>query len=295
MKKYDVFISYRRDGGGKELARILDAELERLHYRSFLDFNELKTSTFGPQIISAIDSAPVFLFILSEGALDRCANEDDWVRKEIMYAISKGKHIVPVNPDGKFKTFPAGIPQEIVSVLGDTQHSDLMLGQLFKASVKKIVKDRIEPHAPRVIWMKRCMSVAVTAVLVAVAYIGISGWGEYRNVMEDADAYSGMIMEAKAMISVPDSSCSVAVLLNRADSLAGVYAGTRNEHLFGNEASSIKDSLFNVYKQQFEFHHGRFIDSFDQAEKQAALEYVEKALQIKDAEYLKTMRNVLNK
>ena len=37
---YDIFISYRRDGG-KELARPLKSELERRSYRVFLDFDEL--------------------------------------------------------------------------------------------------------------------------------------------------------------------------------------------------------------------------------------------------------------
>lgn len=64
--KYDIFVSYRRKGGGKEYARTLTSELTRLGYKVFLDFNELKDSKFGPQIIEAIDSASVFLFILSE-------------------------------------------------------------------------------------------------------------------------------------------------------------------------------------------------------------------------------------
>ena len=47
-KRYDVFISYRRSGGGREIARILDAEIDKSRYNSFLDFNELKDSAFGP-------------------------------------------------------------------------------------------------------------------------------------------------------------------------------------------------------------------------------------------------------
>ena len=36
----------------------------------------------------AIDSAPVFVILLSDGSLDRCAEEGDWVRTEIERAES---------------------------------------------------------------------------------------------------------------------------------------------------------------------------------------------------------------
>ena len=36
--------------------------------------------------MEAIDAAPIFMVILSPHALDRCANADDWVRREIEYA-----------------------------------------------------------------------------------------------------------------------------------------------------------------------------------------------------------------
>ena len=39
-KKYDIFISYRRDDGA-QYARILQLELEKYHYNVFLDYEEL--------------------------------------------------------------------------------------------------------------------------------------------------------------------------------------------------------------------------------------------------------------
>lgn len=80
---YDIFISYRRQGGA-HYARILKAELEKRGYldRVFLDYDELKDGRFDRRIMSAIDSAPVFIFILLPGALERCADENDWVRYE---------------------------------------------------------------------------------------------------------------------------------------------------------------------------------------------------------------------
>lgn len=95
---YDIFISYRRDGGA-QYARILQLMLSQRGYRVFLDYDELKDGVFGKRIKAAIKAAPVFMLVLSKDSLDRCKNEDDWVREEILYAIEHQKKIVPVNPD----------------------------------------------------------------------------------------------------------------------------------------------------------------------------------------------------
>jgi len=79
-KHYDIFISYRREGG-KNYARVIKPELEKRGYSVFLDFDELKDGKFDQRILDAIDDAPVFMLILSKGCLDRCVNEDDWVHQ----------------------------------------------------------------------------------------------------------------------------------------------------------------------------------------------------------------------
>lgn len=61
---YDIFISYRREGG-KEWARSLKSELERRGYRVFLDFDELKDGVFDRRIMEAIDAAPIYNFIVT--------------------------------------------------------------------------------------------------------------------------------------------------------------------------------------------------------------------------------------
>ena len=141
---YDIFISYRRDGG-KELARPLKSELERRGYRVFLDFDELKDGIFDRRIMEAIDSSPIFMVVLSPHSLDRCANAGDWVRREIEYALEHDRHFIPVNPDLSFEGFPTDIPDNLKTGLGQHQFSEVMFGQLFMVSVDKMVRDRIEP------------------------------------------------------------------------------------------------------------------------------------------------------
>ena len=114
-KPYDIFISYRRQGGA-QYARILQLMLSRRGYEVFLDYDELTDGIFGDHIREAILNSSVFMLILSEGALDRCVNEDDWVRQEISLAVSERKHIIPVDPDGAFKGMPDEVPDFIKAV-----------------------------------------------------------------------------------------------------------------------------------------------------------------------------------
>lgn len=143
-KKYDVFISYRREGG-KNIARLLKTELGLRGYHAFLDFDELKDGRFDKRIMDAIDAAPVFMFILSDHALDRCVDENDWVRKEIEYAMATERHIIPINPDKSFSDFPEYVPKNLKDGLGLHQFSQLLLDDLFNQTMDKLVAERLEP------------------------------------------------------------------------------------------------------------------------------------------------------
>ena len=55
-QRYDVFISYRRDGGA-QYARTLQLMLEMRGYRVFLDYDELVDGQFSPKIDHIHDSA----------------------------------------------------------------------------------------------------------------------------------------------------------------------------------------------------------------------------------------------
>ena len=90
---YDIFISYRREDG-KEFARQLQLKLQNLGYRTFLDVEELKDGVFDKRITDAIEASTVFLALLTPRYFCRCAEEEDWVRKEIVCAVEGKKHIV---------------------------------------------------------------------------------------------------------------------------------------------------------------------------------------------------------
>lgn len=142
--KYDIFISYRRDGGA-QYARILQLMLTQRGYKVFLDYDELTDGIFSDHIKAAIKDAPVFMLVLSDGALKRCVNEDDWVRQEIVLATQHNKHFIPVNPDNKFDGVPAGLPPEIMTVASSHQHSEIGFGQTLGVTIDLMIKNRLVP------------------------------------------------------------------------------------------------------------------------------------------------------
>ena len=151
MEEYDIFISYRRVGGA-DFARQMQLALKTIGYKVFLDFDELKDGVFDRRIEMAINRSKVFLFVLSPHALDRCKNEDDWVRREIECALISKCHIVPVSPNVNFEGFDdiEGLPYFIKNGLGQHQVSTVMMNDLFECTFEEFVRKRIanvvSPH-----------------------------------------------------------------------------------------------------------------------------------------------------
>lgn len=106
----DIFISYRRDGGDMTAMHIYQALKER-GYDLFYDVEVLRSGKFNEALLKQIQSCKDFIIVLSPHALDRCEDENDWVRQEIAEAIKEKKNIVPVMMNG-FQ-FPENLPEDI--------------------------------------------------------------------------------------------------------------------------------------------------------------------------------------
>lgn len=90
-----VFISYRRSVS-QDRARLIFRELRERGYDVFLDVTTIDSGAFDRIILNQIAARPHFLLILSPGSLERCVNEDDWLRREIEEAFRLRRNIVPV-------------------------------------------------------------------------------------------------------------------------------------------------------------------------------------------------------
>lgn len=107
---YDVFISYRREGGS-EMARLIYDRLSKYGITAFLDIEEMRSGPFNTQLYDRIDECGKVVLILPPHALDRCRDANDWVRLELEHAMAGGKTIIPVML--RAFEFPGHLPESL--------------------------------------------------------------------------------------------------------------------------------------------------------------------------------------
>jgi hypothetical protein len=113
---HEIFISYQRDSGERPAKRIKDA-LESRGFSVFMDLSDPKCGKFNPALFRKIEEATDVLIILTPGCLDRCKNEDDWLRREIRHAIKCDRTIVPVFARGFRMPADAVLPSDIAKLV----------------------------------------------------------------------------------------------------------------------------------------------------------------------------------
>ena len=153
---YDIFISYRRDGG-ENLARDIKSELEKCNYSVFFDFNSLYGLDWVARIDEAIKESKVVIFVYSSGALDRCKNEEDMVRHELELAYDEHKIVIPVSVDKAFKEdkgFPDACPTKIRNCLGAHTFAEVITGQHQTLTIRRLIDEIIDKEFEKSGWTK---------------------------------------------------------------------------------------------------------------------------------------------
>lgn len=107
QKKYDIFISYRRSSF--DSANLIATRLKSIGYSVFFDMEALRSGKFNQQLFNVIENCTDFILVLPPNALDRCVNEDDWVRLEVLHAMKYNKNIIPIMLNGF--TWPKIMPK----------------------------------------------------------------------------------------------------------------------------------------------------------------------------------------
>ena len=98
---YDVFISYRRQGGAVK-AELTKDELAKRGFRDsrmFLDTRSLTSGNYLKTILDAIAGSRNIVVIVTKDCFKNLPTDSTWVR-EIEYAIELHKNIVPIYFDG---------------------------------------------------------------------------------------------------------------------------------------------------------------------------------------------------
>ena len=117
-KIYDVFISYRRNGGF-ETAKHLNDLLSHDGYSVSFDIDTLREGDFDTALLARIEQCVDFILVVDEHCFDRTidksvAREQDWLRIELAYALELRKNIIPILLANA--AFPNALPDEIKAV-----------------------------------------------------------------------------------------------------------------------------------------------------------------------------------
>ena len=188
---YSVFISYRRDGG-EGFAQIFSEKLAQNRFRVFYDIEAIGVGLFDEKILTEIEESDVFVLILSRGALDRCINEEDWVRREIAHALKLNKPIIPLFFRG-FE-FPDSLPAEIEKLpyyngidIRDLNFLDAKVKQLctmINEAAKKSFTPTPKPKAP-----ERIITPTVSEAAPTPTYASGTVTSEATRRLEKAESY----------------------------------------------------------------------------------------------------------
>lgn len=118
MNKFDIFISYRREGGFSTAKHLYDL-LKRDGYAVSFDIDTLRNGDFDSSLLNRIDECKDFLLIVAPNTFDRTLDpnyqNEDWVRWELAHALKKGKNIIPIFLNG-LNGFPENLPRDIAKV-----------------------------------------------------------------------------------------------------------------------------------------------------------------------------------
>lgn len=136
--KYQIFISYRREGGDV-LAGRLHERFTRMGYRVFYDIESLRSGDFNTKLLEVIEECDDVLLVLPPGGLDRCVNEDDWVRQEVVHALKYKKNIVPILM--RNFTFPRVLPPDMEPLRNKNGITANM--EFFDAVIERIANSRL--------------------------------------------------------------------------------------------------------------------------------------------------------
>ncbi|MCL1823408.1 MAG: leucine-rich repeat domain-containing protein [Oscillospiraceae bacterium] len=170
-EKYDIFLSYRRDGG-EAMAILLRDRLTAKGYNVFLDIESLNSGSFNKNLLMVIKNCTDLIVVCSKNSLDRCVNDGDWVRTEVACALENGKNVVPVMLRG-FE-FPDVLPDDMEALrmqngvnANSNEYFDAAIDRLIEKFIKSKPRNSIVKK-PAVKLMAACAFILVFGTLITI-------------------------------------------------------------------------------------------------------------------------------
>lgn len=209
MRNYEIFISYRRDGGS-ETAKHLSDTLTDKGYRVFLDIESLRSGQFNTELYRFIEQATDFILILPQNGLDRCSDPNDWVRLEIEHAKKHNKNIIPIMLKGF--SFPPELPESLEflryqnGLEANVQYYDAFVRRLmgFLQSKRRLPQ--------KTLWIPITIALAVAAAVLLILLLpkGNSGSGDPDAATEPTASQISDSTTVSTSSEMPDSTVNTA-------------------------------------------------------------------------------------
>ena len=217
----DAFISYRRDGGYL-MAQLLRSSLKDKGVYCYLDLEEDRSGQFDERLLDAIRDSSNFILILTKGTLDRCVNQDDWVRREIVEAVTSNKNIIPVMyPDFIWpKELNGRFPNEVLTL--EKKQGVILRQEYLQATIEKIISYMIDVKCPESKTVKSDPILDGTSAFFTNGFDSLSdiqcvdmafhAGSEWRRNSDKVDILTHII----------DKSITLRILVNSADTVSSV-------------------------------------------------------------------------
>jgi hypothetical protein len=165
-----VFITYRRDDG-LNYAQLLFQALGKRGYRCFLDVRDEQDGEYEKRIMVALRNAPNYIFIMTEGSLQRLSEIGNSVYNEVHEALCLHKKIILVAPSGVSRSLYGVKLLKEFDCLRALSVSRLETGEFFEESVNNIVKRFPVRTSLFIKHILRALLVAALIVVIGVAVV----------------------------------------------------------------------------------------------------------------------------
>ena len=171
MPKYDIFISYRREGGYDTAKHLYDL-LSRDGYKVSFDIDTLRNGDFDKSLLSRIDACKDFILIIDAHAFDRTLNpafnpQNDWMRQELAYALKKNKNIIPILLNG-VKGFPSNLPPDLqgVSKKNGPEYNRYYFNDFYNTLKKRFITSKPHKSSRTIFGMLSAFIFVIFAILI---------------------------------------------------------------------------------------------------------------------------------
>lgn len=224
-KKYDVFISYRRSS--YDTANLIATRLRSAGYSVFFDMETLRSGKFNEQLYNVIETCTDFLLVLPPEALDRCVNEDDWVRLEIQHAMKHNKNIIPIMLNGFLwpNPMPEGL-EELCNYQALTASSI----EYFDLAMERLQKRYM--RSKRRVPLRKLVKVSAIVLLSLLLLTGIL-WGVFKYLSRDV-----CTQYATQLVS---DACAVHMIAEENDKLEKKWLAYENAYNYGVSEAKLED------------------------------------------------------